>query len=395
MDGSATRGAGSGALLVAVLAATGIGLLGSNTMPILVGALIDGLGMDEGGVGLFASLELGGVALGSLGVAALAARISRRRAGLLGGAIAALGYAAAAAAPSAAPLAAARFVAGLGCGVAMAAGNAAAAAVDEPDRLFARVAFFGGGVAAVMLGLLPLAVGAWGFRGAYLCLAGVCVVALPLQALLPATAPARVGRRAPGLPAPAIGATALVAVGLFWLSDQALWTFTERIGIRVGLTRQEIGGVLAASTLVGLLGAAAAALLGTLRGRTLPLVLGLAGSLAVRVALANAATPLQYTALQLCWGTIFLFTLPYVAGTTAALDRQGRFAAAAGGVGMAGTAIGPGVAGLLMVSAGPAALGWFLLVASALSLALLTPVSRWLDRRTEDPSEAEGGFGRG
>ena len=89
---SDTAGAGSSRLLLALVATTGIGLLGSNTMPLFVGSLIAGFGIDEATIGLLASLELSGVALGALAVAPWAARMSRRTSGLVGLAIAAAGY---------------------------------------------------------------------------------------------------------------------------------------------------------------------------------------------------------------------------------------------------------------------------------------------------------------
>ena len=75
-------------LVWAVLGTTGVGLLGSNTMPVLVGGLVDGLGLDTTAVGLLASLELLGVAVGGLLVVPFVARVSRRRMALLGSGLA-------------------------------------------------------------------------------------------------------------------------------------------------------------------------------------------------------------------------------------------------------------------------------------------------------------------
>ena len=49
-----------------VSAATLIGMLGSNTMPVFVGALMEGLDLDAAAVGGLASLELAAVAATSL-----------------------------------------------------------------------------------------------------------------------------------------------------------------------------------------------------------------------------------------------------------------------------------------------------------------------------------------
>lgn len=368
-------------LLLGVLGTTGIGLLGSNTMPVFVGSLLEGFGLDESGVGLLGSIELSGVALGSLAVTPLVKRRSRRAMALLGVALAGAGFLTAFATGGASALGLARFGAGLGCGIALASGNAAGSAHSDPDRLFARVALFGGAISAVILGLLPLVVSAWGFRGGYLALTGICVLAVPLLVCLPPTAEASSRGAVERLPDRALGAATLVSITLFWLADQALWTFTERIGTGVGLSLEQVGAVLAGGTVVGLLGAVAASALGVSRGRTLPLALGLLGIGCVRVALTGAWSPVSYAALQLCWAATFLFAVPYTIGTAAALDSAGRWAAAASAVGMAGTALGPAPAGYLMAQFGPTGLAWFLLAASFASLAIMIPVSLALDRR--------------
>lgn len=376
--GSATRASGS--LLLPVLATSGIGLLGSNTMPLFVGALLAGLSLDQAEVGLLASLELAGVAAGSLSVAPLATRASRRRLALAGIALAAVGFAGAALSPSLVWFGLARLVAGLGCGVVLAAGYAAASADPDPDRLFARVAFFGGAIAAVILFGLPRVIVAWGFRGGYWTLVALCGVAVPFLMRLPATSQAAT-RAAGRWPHLAAGAAALASITLFGVADQALWTFTERIGVSAGLTLEGVGTVLGVGTVTGLLGAVIAARLGVSRGRSLPVLLGLLGILAVRVGLAAAETPLAYASLQISWAIAFLFVTPYLLGTAAALDPAGRWAAAASAAVMAGTALGPAPAGLLMDRSGAPGLAGLLLFTSAASFAALAPVALWLDWR--------------
>ena len=57
-----------------------------------------------------------------------------------------------------------------------------------------------------------------------------------------------------------------------------IWSFSERIGVTLGLSMEQIGWILGFCGLSGLVGATIPTWLGTKYGRILPLVLGLLGS---------------------------------------------------------------------------------------------------------------------
>lgn len=61
---------------------------------------------------------------------------------------------------------------------------------------------------------------------------------------------------------------------LFYISLSAIWTFIGGIGHDAGLTPVRSGQVLAAATLFGIIGAGAAALRGTGRRDSVPVLLG-------------------------------------------------------------------------------------------------------------------------
>ena len=83
-------------LLLAVVATTGIGLLGANTLPLLLGSVMDRLAIGESRGGLMGTVELGALALVSLLVAPRVGRLRRSSLALLGGGLVVVGYAAAA-----------------------------------------------------------------------------------------------------------------------------------------------------------------------------------------------------------------------------------------------------------------------------------------------------------
>ena len=367
-------------LLIAAVAASSAGLLGTNTLPLIVGALIDGLGLEPARAGALGSAELGAVALASLALAPRMAQLSRRTLALAGVLGVTVGYLASSFAGGFGSLLAARLVAGLGAGAALAAVNATLAGSDDPDALYARLTVLGGLVAACVLAALPFALGPWGHRGGFAALAAFALVCLPVTRRLPA----RAGGAAPSLaPLPNRGLAALALLGLLLEAslNNALWSFSERIGLGAGTPPEAVGAVLGGATLAGLAGAGLAAALSTRLGRALPLVSGVAAATAARGAITQVETPVAFAALQVAWASAYLFTLPYVLGTLAALDRQGRWSAAAIAAITIGSAIGPGVAGGVVESAGVEGLGLVVVVGGSVVLALLGSVGRAIDRR--------------
>ena len=97
-------------------------------------------------------------------------------------------------------------------------------------------------------------------------------------------------------------------------------------------------------------------------------------------ALGYVTTPTAYVGLVLGWSGCFFFALPYLMGTAAALDREGRWTAAGAGVLIIGIALGPAIAGVLVARFGFPALSWLVAGSCAAGLALVLPVTLELDR---------------
>jgi MFS family permease len=366
--------------MLGVLAAYGIGLSGANTMPFLLGALMDALALDPQSAGLLGTLELVAGALGSLVLAPRAATVPRRRLALVGGALAVSGYFLSGAVGGYASVAFVRVATGVCCGVVLAAGNAAAAGSRDPDRLFALVAFLAGVAATVLLVTLPYTVTPWGYAGGFALVGIVCLMALPLFWFLPA---------APGVPEQSgfatrrvTGAVAATLAGAFMLEmcGQGVWAFTERIGAGVGLDLKEIGPIAAFGNFSGLIGSVAAAWLGTRKGRTAPLAAGVAATACAQWFLVNADSGTTYAVAQVGWGLAFYFTAPYILGLAASLDRQGRWTVTVGALMMLGAAIGPLMAGSAIEIWGYTGFAWLLMACTAVSFLSFLLVSVKIDR---------------
>jgi predicted MFS family arabinose efflux permease len=352
---------------------------GNLTLPLWLGASVEGLGASERAVALVASAELGCLALASLVAAPRLARASRRTLALAGLLTLALGNAGAALAGSIAALALARALAGLGAGVAMAAVNAAAAGTRLPERTYALVFVLGGAGCAGLMLAMPRLSEPYGTAGAFGVLLAATLAVLPLAAWMPARGPALAGP-AGGFPRGAAVAAALAASLLVTVGLDALWPFAERIGRRAGLAPSAIGALLAGTSLLVLAIAAFASWLGVRAGRLVPLCAGFTVFSAAALALAHARTPEVFRPAVLAMGAGFFFTQPFMMGAIAALDRQGRVNAAAGAVMTIGAALGPALGGLLAEDGGYGRLGWLAAACGLGALALLAAVVLHVER---------------
>jgi hypothetical protein len=100
-----------------------------------------------------------------------------------------------------------------------------------------------------------------------------------------------------------------------------------------------------------------------------------------KVGVVFAATPAQFVLAQVLWGLGYFVTLPYVMGTAAALDSEGRWTAAAAGVSTIGAGVAPGMAGFVVENAGYPTLGMVVLGLGSAALLLAVPVAQRIDRR--------------
>ena len=366
-------------LLLAVVAAFVVAYTGENVLPLLIGSLIDGFGVDEVGAGILGSLELGGLAVASLLLAPRVDRMSRRHLAVYGAIAACAGHGLSALAGSFPLLVLARIVAGLGEGAAIAAANSAAASARDPDRLFAQATVLAGLVFAIALVVLPYAIAPWGHSGGFGAIVGISILCIPFLFWLPTLPESAAASR--GLPGRRLlGITTLASMFLFSVGQGAIWAFSERIGTTIGLSREEVGLALGVTTLAGLAGGVIAAVVGTRGGRPMLLAVGLGANVVATWMVVIAGSSVLYLAGLLAWAIAFFFALPYLLGTAAALDPLGRWTAAAAGISAVGVAIGPAAAGLMVTDAGYPALGGFVIGCGLGAGVLILPVARAVDR---------------
>jgi predicted MFS family arabinose efflux permease len=286
-----------------------------------------------------------------------------------------------------------RVVTGIGSGLAISGANAAVAARDDAERIFALIWTMGGGVTASLTFGLPFVVVGGNYPMGFGVLLLLCVAGLPFMLWVPpqpdlpeepstADEGDLSAERTDALPSIYGPAAVMALFGMFIysLAEQALWNFGYYIPVQAGVPEEVVGAILSVTVLMGLAGGAFAAWCGTRMGRVWPIVIGSLLSLAGRWVFIASSTSEWVFFGGLLWGLGFYFVSPYQIGLVAALDRHGRLAVAGGGAMNFGYALGPTIAGRVLESLDASAFLVVIVVATFGSLFLLLPLAIKVNR---------------
>ena len=301
---------------------------GGELMPLTIGVLTDGFKFSVEHAGVLLSAEMAGAAALSLLISPFVGKIDLRKLALIGGLIALSGQSMTAMATGYVPVGVTRFITGAGYGIMSAVLFAAVARTKEPERLMGLMtvvlALFG----AFIMVLLPYVISGFGPRAYFWALAALVLCTFWVFTWLPKSSgeEEEKNKERPSVSVPVVCLVVCSSAALF--SGQTLiWSFSERIGVTLGLSMEQIGWVLGGGGLTGLVGASLPTWLGRKYGRILPLVFSLLGIGASFIGIAYAGEPVLYVVSQLGYGFFYGFNMPYAMGIVAAVDPQGRMAA--------------------------------------------------------------------
>lgn len=381
-------------LLAAFSASYGVGALGFIALPFALGATIDGMGISTTQAGLLGTAEFASIMLASFAISPFISRVPRRWVALTGVMIAiVLNIACATIHPldysTALVL---RALIGAGTGITMAAGNATVANANDPERLSAQMST--GYVLLMMVSCLifPWAAHNWGYAGVYMALAGVMLVLCPFLMRLPQHPPKEVEKASHddlvGNTSAIAAAAILLAMLIFATRDMSGWTFVERIGVASGYTTDQVGGLLSFQAVLGVAGPLIASFLGSRKGLTVPIVVGvIAAGAPYYFMLVAPGSKFVFTSAALFLGGTYFFAQAYLIALAAELDRKGRIVAAAGGFVSGGSAIGPALGGYLIENFGYTGTSWASL-AMVVATVVLAVVALGGRRHAEDHQTA-------
>lgn len=280
-----------------------------------------------------------------------------------------------------------RYLAGFGAGIMVAFMYATIAASENPDREFAYAMSLQVFVGALFLTGAPYL---WTSQGA-----APLFVALGLVTVLPLLCFRAVPRCNPLTTAPDAGHQAqagsagldramvfgLLAVGFFFASINSIWSFMERIGDAEGFTREFIATTLSISLLFSFAGALLPA---WLAGKVKRLTMISTGYLLLFIAIfaiGRQPAPGTYLAALCVYNFFYSFVIPFQNGWLASLDESGRNIVLLPVLQGIGIALGPVLAGMVIVAEQYATVTYLSMTLLVCSLALFSLMRRTNSRR--------------
>ena len=360
----------------AVAAALTLGTLSIAVLlllPGLVSALAQEYHFNDRELGLFSMTDLGGLTLGSLLGAQVLARVGVRRGAQWGLFVAAAANALSVAVLPSHSVLVLRFVAGLGAGLPVAACYWVLGRSRHIDRNFSIYVVCQGLFGAMALKLVPTLVQAIGVGGVFGALATLYVAALILPGWFPtsgevaATGATRVG---------GVAWSGLAAIFVFFVAQGALWGYLELIGLRAGVPPPSVESSVSLSVVIGMSGPFTAAVVGGRFGRLGPLIAGTVMTLIALLLLGSPLDPLRYAIAACLFNIAWNFTIPYQLAVLADADGSGKAVVWAAPAALAGLAVGPSVAAVVLGGGGLEAVLWLCAALCVGSLIGLTPGMR-------------------
>ncbi len=371
---------------LAIAAAIFIGWQGVMAVPIQIGALVDGLGISERRSGLLGTVEITTVALVTMLLAARIGLWSKPKVAVVGLALVVVGQLLTAVITTYALLLLCRLGVGVGAGLIYGAACSCIAGIREGDRIFAWGMALGQIALAGLLFGLPFAQAYGIITGAFVTLALTAVAFGVLLFRIPDGREVVADTRGAEARVPmSMIVLFFVALTFFNVAIGMLWGFVERRADELQMDPAQLGLILAALPVGGIIGSMTAGFIGGRFGRLKPLAGALfactASCFTVGAVSVGAALILAILVLGLCE----LFVVAFMIGTASTMDTAGRYSTLAGGATLLTYGFGPGIGGLLShlgLSASNIcyAAGLFCLVAAA----IVIPVGATLDRSPAD-----------
>ena len=355
----------SGIMAVAIL----------NVLPALGGVLLSALGWSEREIGYFASADFAGGLLGTLLTTLLRGRSSFRSISGIGMGLLACAdlYSCTTASPDL--LIGARFVGGIGSGLAIAIAFLVFAR-SRPER---GIAFWSIGqliFGLVAMTVIPPAAIKFGWQSMFLALGILAVPGVALSQYLPRLA-------APATPALRISSAAtpmqiwvwlaVVGVGMFYSGQGGVWPYLEVIGIKSGISQSSVELSVSFAAASALAGSLVTAALGRRFGSAVPLLTSFVITVASLLFIRSSNPWVFRLALSM-----FTFAWPifaaYQFGAIAANDRSGQAGAYVTTANFAGFMLGSFLAAEVSTSHGFRGVVWLALAMDTFAVILLFPL---------------------
>ncbi|MBS7663688.1 MFS transporter [Pseudomonas lalucatii] len=333
--------------LLAFIAMAGLAYI--NFLPGVVNALAGGIGFSDAQAGQIVALNGYGGLLGSAVAILLIRRVQWRYAMMIFLALLTIVDLSTAWVENYPILLGWRFGAGVLGGLCVGIGFAVLARLNNPDRAFGLLLFVQFSLGSVVVYLLPGLETSLGTHAVFYVMATLAFLSLVFLPFLPAL-PANSTSAAPAGPLPANAVLLLSAILGYQAAASGIWAYVGLIGRDAGLAAEPVSQYIAATGLLGLLGAMLPVIRSNRSGRLYWVIAGMAMSIAGAVLLSYA----RYTALYVVAMALLFFAWPavqsFLLAVSADMDNTGRLSAVAGLAAYAGLASGPLFAASLLDS---------------------------------------------
>ena len=363
--------------LCALLIIHTIGPQAVLVLPALVQGYLESIALTEREAGLLSSVEMGGMFVAAALLFFLIDRIKWRTLLFVGLLLMAVTNLASMAASTLSPLYIFRFVAGFGAGVIVMVTYAMIGKTLNSDRNFGLAIFFVVLYAAVVFPLVPWALSNYGMPAIFLFFSVFGLFGFPALYWLPDKSAIDVDdlcedpATLPEEPSVVLKAMMPAALLTFFIGFMAVWIYLFRLGVRYDLGEQSISNALAVSQVFAMAGAFSVVVLTSILRREWALGGGLLCSIAVFASFFSPSQGIVFFTLMVGLYQFFWNMLhPYLLAALASLDTTGRLIVLGTAMQFLGTAIGPGLAALVLKGESYGNVLWLGIGMLLLSLAL-------------------------
>jgi len=328
-------------------------LMSLLVLPAMIGVLVDNAGMSDSSAGWSASANFLAAAIIGLLISVRIHRLNLRQVATIALAVAAVADLLSAFTAGEVPVFfAARILAGCALGAAYVAAVSSFARYDEFERgfgLYVTMQFIVSGLGLYVVPVYADEIGAVGLFSGF---AVLDCLALLLARTLPNEKASEKATAESGSELKILltvsAALAIFGFAAFEAANNAQFTYIERFGVSLGISDHKVGFSLLIASLIGIPGAFCIVIVGQRFGTLLPLVVGMLIALAGLAILLSAESYAAYFIGSCCMGFSWAFCLPFIQSLLATIDRKGSAIAAGTSFSTFGSAIGPGIAALVV-----------------------------------------------
>ncbi|MFC6205819.1 MFS transporter [Psychrobacter urativorans] len=336
----------------------GVGFAPLLILPFLFTAIISYFSISEAQAGVLVSTELGAMCLGSLLIATVVDRFPKKYVAVFGTALAVIGNLLFMSSTTLMTSYAYLVIAGLGYGIALAAGNAAVAALGaRSSDIFNKVVLLGTFMMILLLNIFPRIIVAWSLPGALIGLAVLHCLLIPLLLAIPTSTHAEAAQSSHDSKYAILFKPLSIAIILmmfcYFVRDTMVWVFAENIAnTRLGIAPENIGFLFSIHGATSLLGPLLLIWMMRRISQQKLLLMGIIVTGIISMVVSQTQSVFWFSSMVILWSTAHFFTYSCVMGFAAAADPKGVVAAVAGAAVMGGTAVAPAIAGYAMDSGG-------------------------------------------